>query len=91
MITALYKSTYLLTHLLTYLLSYCYALSTSGLDRLDYHCEMIMQSLFREIKHPTHPLHTFYLLQKYPKVKWFCDLHIPISFHFVDYSLEMHR
>jgi len=47
-----------------YGLLYFNALNKSGLDRLDYHRDLITENLFREIKDPKHPLH--YLL---PAVK----------------------
>jgi len=46
------------------ILSYTEAPSKSNLDHLGYHCDVITQNVFRQIKDPKHPLH--YLL---PPVK----------------------
>jgi len=47
----------------------------------DYRRILITYNLFREIKDPKHPLHTYYPLLKCPIVKWFFVLHTRISFH----------
>jgi len=54
--------------------SYTESLRKSGLERLDDRCDMITQSLFRQIKDPKHPLH--YFLLKCFIVLWFCGLHM---------------
>ena len=62
-------------------LPYTESLRKSGLERLDDRCNMITQSLFRQIKDQKHPLHYLLLLLKCLIVRWFCGLHINIKFH----------
>ena len=46
---------------------------------MDYRRNFITHNLLEEIKDPKHPFH--YLLPPVTIVKWFCGLHIHISFH----------
>jgi len=56
------------------------SLSRTGLERLVNRCDMITQSMFREIKNPK-SLHFCYHLLKCHTAKWYCSLHTHINFH----------